>query len=389
MNTPWRVADVFRSCWSKFDRTHRLPPHVARAAEDIQACRTAELGGHLYVCDHCGSEKPVYNSCKNRNCPTCQNVEKENWLSKQLLNVLPVSYYHVVFTLPHDLNGLINANRILLFNLLFTVSNRVLQCFARDPQWRLEGELGVLSVLHTWNQRLHQHIHVHCLVPGLAWNEKDQTVRQKKSKWLFKKPSLAIAFRDEYIKQLKKLYKKGKLNFGTTAHELCDPEQWAELIHKLEHTTWVVYPKHVPATPEKALEYLARYTHRVAIGDRRIQELSDGEVTFTWRDRSDGNTEKPETIDAEDFVQRFLQHILPPGFKKIRCYGWLSNAKRKTSMVLIRQALGAEQPKRPEESIADTFKRRYKIDLNRCPACNKGQLEKQHLMLPPAQAPPC
>ncbi|NCD42319.1 MAG: transposase [Bacteroidia bacterium] len=276
-----RVADVLRCYWHEFNSTHRLPPFVAHTVSELLKCRTAALGGHIYKCDQCGSEIPVYNSCQNRNCPTCQNTGKEKWLQRRLRDVLPVPYYHVVFTLPHELNNLVNGNRCLLLNELFQSGSWVLQRFAHDQQWRLEGELGMLAILHTWNQQLFQHFHVHYLIPGGAWRENTKEFVVCKGNWLFKKASLADAFRNRFIKRLQKLRSNGQLSYSSCCYELEDEQNWNDLIEKLQSIKWVVYPKRVPATPEKALEYLARYSHRVAISDYRIQKIENDHATFS------------------------------------------------------------------------------------------------------------
>jgi hypothetical protein len=394
-----RVADVLRCCWTAYNRTHRLPPFVARTVNILLKCRTAVLGGHIYQCDQCGSEVPLYNSCKNRNCPTCQNVEKEKWLARRLREVLPVPYYHTVFTLPHELNDLVNGNRRLLLDELFKTGKWVLQRFAHDPQWRLKGELGMIAILHTWNQRLMQHFHVHYLIPGGVWREESEEFIVCKGNWLFKKSSLADAFRNRFIKRLRTLRASGKLDYPQCCCELAEEQNWDALLNKLKKTKWVVYPKRVPSTPEKALEYLARYTHRIAISDYRIKQIENGCVTYTWRDRAspdgyartsraDGNREKEECIPVEEFTKRFLQHVLPRGFKKIRFYGWMSNTKRKSMLPIIRRQLEAEPPElHKKETAAQTILRRTGYDVTCCPNCKKGTLSKTTILLPKAQGP--
>lgn len=384
----YRVADVLRGCWKEYNRAHRLPPFVAHTVLALLKCRTNLLGGHLYQCDQCGAEIPLYNSCKNRNCPTCQSIEKEKWLKKRISEVLPVPYYHTVFTLPHDLNNLVNGNRRLLLDELFHAGNWVLQRFAKDPQWRLEGVLGLTAILHTWNQRLGQHFHVHYLVPGVAWREETNEVTVCKGNWLFKKSSLADAFRNRFIKRLRKLRKSGRLQYPSCCAKLKDDKQWNALLHKLENITWVVYPKRVPASPEKALEYLARYTHRIAITDARIKKIENAHVTYSWRDRSDKNAEKLDRITVKEFTKRFLQHILPHGFKKIRFYGWMSNTQRKYALPAIRKILDVKRPEPlPIETVAETILRRTGHDITCCPNCKKGKLIKTTPIFPIGQSP--
>jgi len=389
MAAAFRVADVIRSCWEEYNRAHRLPPHVGKAVRHILECRTAKLGGHIHECDQCGSEVPMYNSCQDRHCPTCQTSAKEKWLAKRRREVLPVQYFHCVFTVSHDLNGLIDANRKLLLGELFSTVNWVLQAFAHDPQWRLEGQLGFIAVLHTWSQKLKRHFHLHCIVPGGVWRQDTGEWIHCRTRWLFRKDSLADAFRNRYVKRLKALRRQGKLRFTGEAASLADQTQWDALIGKVENLTWVVYPKPAPAGAETALDYLGRYTHKVAISDHRIKALKNGSVTYTWRDRDDDNTEKPDTIPVEEFTKRFCYHVLPKGFMKVRYYGWLSSAKRKTALPAIRIVLNAPAPEpEPEQSLAERIFERTGIDITLCPHCGKGHLRNTGILILPKRGPP-
>ena len=378
-----RVADVLRECWKAFNREHRLPPHVAKAVRSILACRTSRLGGHIHACDQCGSQVPVYNGCQTRHCPSCQGKARRKWLEDRCADLLPAEYFHVVFTLPHGLNGLIDANRKLLLSELFSVVGWVLQRFAHDPQWRLEGEIGYLALLHTWTQRLQEHFHLHCLVPGGVWREATGEWKPCRRKWLFKKDALADAFRNRYIKRLRALRKQDKLAYSGGCAALADESAWEALLSALESQRWIVYPKATPGKPAKALEYLARYTHKVAISDSRIQKIENGRVTYTWRDRADNNTEKPDTIPVEEFTKRFCTHILPERFHKIRYGGWMSAARRKKTLEAIRAAIGAQPPEPQERATGgDTF------DHTLCPHCNKGHLHKTDIRIQPCKARP-
>jgi len=247
MSAALRVADVIRSCWRKYDGSKRLPPHVAKAVRHILRCRTKALGGHIHECDQCGSEVPMYNSCQDRHCPTCQTSAKEKWLGKRRKELLPVQYFHSVFTLPHSLNGLMDANRKRLLGELFSVVNWVLQAFAHDPQWRLKGELGFIAVLHTWTQKLQEHFHIHCIIPGGVWREATGEWIHCRGKWLFKKDSLADAFRNRYIKRLCALRRLGKLRFSGAAAPLAEDCNWNALIAQLQAVKWIVFPKPAPA----------------------------------------------------------------------------------------------------------------------------------------------
>jgi predicted RNA-binding Zn-ribbon protein involved in translation (DUF1610 family) len=379
-----RVADVIRSCWESYDRTYAVPPQAAKAVRHILRCRTAALGGHLHQCDRCGSEVPVYNSCQTRHCPTCQTSAKEKWLDARLAEVLPVQYFHVVFTLPHLLNALIDANRTLLLGELFGTVNWVLQRFAHDPQWRLEGQLGFLAILHTWTQRLKQHFHIHCIVPGGVWRKASEEWIPCRGKWLFREDSLGDAFRNRFLRRLCWLRSRGKLAYSGRAAPLAADPAWEQWLATLAGQSWIVFPKPTPEDPTQALDYVARYTHKVAIGDSRIRALRDGHVTYSWRDRSDDNVEKTETIPVELFTRRFLAHILPDGFHKIRYFGWMAAVQRKEILAAIRKAIPAEAPRPPpKEPLAERVLRRTGVDITLCPHCGQGHLQRtDRLILP-------
>lgn len=388
-----RVADVIRSCWESYNRIHALPPHIVKAVRHILRCRTAALGGHIHRCDQCGHEVPLYNSCQTRHCPTCQTSAKEKWLDARLAEVLPVQYFHVVFTLPHGLNALIDANRRLLLGELFSVVNWVLQHFAQDPRWRLEGQLGFLAILHTWSQRMKRHFHLHCIVPGGVWRETSREWVPCRGKWLFRKDSLADAFRNRFLQRLRSLRTRGKLFYTGPAAHLADDAAWEQCLATLAGQTWIVYPKPTPAEASVALAYVARYTHKVAIGDSRIKAIRDGQVTYSWRDRSEDNIEKTETIPVEVFTRRFLAHILPDGFHKIRYFGWMTAVNRQAILAAIRKAIHAEPPPPPalsdvdgasaKESLPERILRRTGVDITLCPHCGLGHLRKTDRRLIP------
>lgn len=320
---------------------------------------------------------PVYNSCQTRHCPTCQTAAKEEWLDARLTEVLPVQYFHVVFTVPHLLNALIDANRSLLLGELFGSINWVLQHFAQDPQWRLEGQLGFLAVLHTWTQRLMPHFHVHCIVPGGVWRKGFDQWVPTHGKWLFHEASLSKAFRNRFIQRLTSLRKSAKMAYRGQAEYLSADTAWQQWIAALSNQKWIVFPKPTPPDPAQAFEYIARYTHKVAICDSRIKAIENGLVTYAWRDRSKGNVEKLETLPVEDFTQRFATHILPDGFHKIRYFGWMASVHRKKLLAAIRKAIPAEVPPSPaKETLAERVLRRTGVDITRCPYCNKGHLKR-------------
>jgi hypothetical protein len=315
------------------------------------------------------------NSCLDRHCPTCQTAAKEDWLAERRAELLPVEYFHTVFTVPHLANPLIDANRELLLGEFFAVVNGVLQHFAADPRWRLEGQLGFLAVLHTWTQLLTGHFHLHCVIPGGVWQADTGRWVPMREGFLFGKQPLCDAFRNRFVKRLQVLRKAGKLSYGGGAAPLAETEAWDGFIAALRAKDWIVEPRPTAAGPEQALEYLARYVYRVAIGDHRLLALQDGRVRFSYRDRADGNRQKVKELPAADFIQRFLYHILPEHFVKIRYYGWLAPAHKQETLAAIRAALSAEPPAPPpEETPAERILRLTGVDVRRCPHCDAPAL---------------
>ena len=316
-----RVADAIRACWESYNRAHTLAPHVVKAVGHILRCRTAALGGHIHQCDRCGREVPLYNSCQTRHCPSCQTNAKEKWLDARLAEVLPVQYFHVVFTLPHRLNALIDANRTRLLGELFGTVNWVLQHFAQDPQWRLEGQLGFLAILHTWTQRLRTHFHVHCIVPGGVWREAAHQWVPCRGQWLFRQDSLADAFRNRYLRRLRALRQRGKLAYGGRAAPLADAATWERLLAALGDEHWIVFPK-------------------------------------------------------------------------LRYFGWMAAANRKTILAAIRAALHAQPPSAPSpadgprESLAERLLRKTGVDITLCPHCGQGHLHQTDRRLLPYRGQP-
>jgi len=377
MNRPHlRVADVFRSHWKSYRDTHSVAMHTAKVVRHIISCRTASLGGHLHRCDTCGNEVPLYNSCHDRHCPTCQTVRKQQWIEKRRAELLPVPYFHVVFTLPHTLNALTASNRARLLRELFSTVNWVLQHFAADPQWKLQGQLGFIAVLHTWTQKLLRHDHVHCLVPGGAWNRHTGVWRTAHRNFLFGKQALSKAFQARFISRLQHLRRKGKLRFEFEATAFASDAGWNALIQALWQTPWIVYPKATARNAEQALDYLARYTHRVAISDHRLLKLENCRVTFAWRDRADQNQLKSLTLPTEQFIGRFLLHILPHGFAKVRAFGWLAGRTKTATLTAIRASLGAQPPAPPptDETPVERILRLTGLDVTICPFCKTGHL---------------
>jgi Putative transposase/Transposase zinc-binding domain len=373
---PIEVADIFRLHGNRYREKYPLSPEQSKVFNLIKLCRTSALGGHMQQCDHCGHEQPAYNSCRNRHCPKCQSTAKQKWLNARSSEILPCGYFHLVFTLPHGLNPLIRANTKLLLSALFAKVGDVLQQFGKDPRWRLEGRIGILAVLHTWSQTLLDHFHLHCLVPAGALKADNQW-RAARTRYLFGVKSLAKAFKHRYISELQALHAAGKLKFPAKTVQLSCPTAFGKLVAQLEKQDWIVYAKRPFAGPKQVLDYLGRYTHRVAISNHRIESMQDNKVTFTYRDRADGDQLKHMTLDAVEFIRRFLLHVLPDGFVKIRYFGFLAHRNRKKCIALIRQLIdpSAEAVQIQKETVCEMILRLTGIDIGLCPKCGKGKMK--------------
>ena len=370
------VADIFRRYGIEYRNNKALSAQQYKVMKRIEICRTAALGGHVEACDQCGYTQNAYNSCRDRHCPKCQTMVKEKWLNNRKAELLPCPYFHNVFTLPHELNSLIMANKRIMLALLFTAVKETLQVFARDPQWRLEGQLGFISVLHTWNQKLMDHFHLHCIIPAGALSFDRNKWIGASRKYLFRVQSLAKEFQRRYLNKLEKAYRKNTLSFNGRAERYRDEKQFLKLLSVLWDKQWISYAKQSFGGPEQVLEYLGRYTHRVAITNNRIIAIDDGRVTFKYRDRSDDNKEKELTVSAEEFIRRFLLHVLPCGFTKIRYYGFLAHANKKTCIELIRTLIDATTAyvQKLVESVQEMMLRLTGVDIGCCPQCGKGKL---------------
>lgn len=377
------VADIFRAHGAAYRHAHALARAQRRAMQAIETCRTAALGGHRETCDTCGAERIAYNSCRNRHCPKCQTLAKERWLGARRAELLPVEYFHVVFTLPHALNALAQGNPRVLYTLLFRAVAATLTTFGRDPR-HLGGDLGGTAILHTWGQNLSQHLHLHCVVPGGALAQDGARWIAAPPGFLFPVRALARVFRGKYLQALHHAFTTGKLRFAGSLASLADPEAFATWLRGLRQHDWVVYAKRPFAGPTQILEYLGRYTHRVAISNERLISHTDGVVRFRWRDYADGDRVKIMTLAAEEFIRRFLLHVVPGGFVRIRHFGFLANRTRRAKLARCR-ALLAPPPAAPAsaiESVAALVRRLTGIDIERCPVCQQGRLHLTEILAP-------
>jgi hypothetical protein len=388
------VGEILRTYGDAYRAEHLLCPVQDKAFRAIAQCRTAALGGHLYRCDHCGAEVPLYNSCDNRHCPQCQTLARLRWIEAREDELLPIPYFHVVFTLPHALNPLAQGNPALLYSLLFRAAAETLKAFGKDPK-HLGAELGIIMVLHTWGQTLEQHIHVHCIVTGgglspdgTRWIPCKRNPHSKKV-FLFPVEALSPVFRGKYLEALQAAYDEGKLRLAGGTAPLADPVRFAQLIDDLYQSDWVVYAKRPFAGPEQVIRYLSAYTHKVAIGNHRLLSIDNGQIQFRYKDYADGGSQKTMTLAADEFIRRFLLHILPQGFQRVRYYGFLANRYREQKLAVCRQLLGADTPSdKDPESPAALLQRLADIDVTLCPVCHQGHLERVGSLPKPARGPP-
>ena len=369
------LADIVRTHGAAYRQAYRLTRGQHRALRAIATCRTAALGGHTEACEQCGAIRIAYNSCRNRHCPKCQTLAKERWLAARRAELLPVEYFHVVFTLPHALNPLAQGNPRVLYALLFRAAWETLAAFGADPQ-HLGGELGGLAILHTWGQTLEQHLHLHCVVPGGALTRDGTRWLSAKPGFLFPVRALGRVFRGKYLAGLRRAFERQALRFAGSVAGLADPPAFAAFLATCRVTDWVVYAKPPFAGPAQVLEYLGRYTHRVALSNDRLLSLDDGQVRFRWKDYAHGNRLKTMTLPAEEFLRRFLLHVLPAGFVRIRHFGLFANRTRTAKLARCRQLLAVPPapPPGPPEAVATLLQRLTGVDLTRCPVCRQGRL---------------
>ena len=356
------LADIFRSHGESYQRTHRLSASQQKVMRAVSVCRTEELGGHLKRCDTCGFEHPAYNSCRNRHCPKCQSLAKAQWLEKQTAELLPVGYFHLVFTLPHEFNRLILANKKIVLKL-FCLKPSVKRCWSLAKAV-LGGTLGIIAVLHTWDQTLKDHFHLHCLVPAGALSLDHSRWIGARPNFLFPVTALSQVFQGKFLALLEQACDKGKIPPANNE------------IKASRQKSWVVYAKKPFGSPQTVLDYLGRYTHRVALSNDRILSVQNGQVTLSYRDRKDGDKKKTVPLEAHEFIRRFLLHVLPDGFMRIRHFGFLANRAKKHALAQCRKLLklDAALPEIPKKSAHDLLLELTGIDLNRCPSCHQGTM---------------
>jgi len=358
------VADILRKHFSDYQDQYPLWPEHRKIVFDLLNCRTADLGGHIDRCSHCGTMRITYHSCRNRHCPKCQHMPRERWLEKRKDEILSTSYFHVVFTLPHELNPIILNNKKVMFNILFKSASQTLLTFGENT---LGGKLGFITTLHTWDQKLNAHFHLHCLVAGGAISKDGSYWTPCKGNYLFNKEALSLVFRGKFMDLMSRACRCENLKFAGG--------EYKKLKTRLYEKKWIIDVRDPVKRPEHVLEYMARYTHRVAIANSRIMTLKDGMVTFKIKNRKKNRTEQI-TITAVEFIRRFLLHSLPKRFVRIRHYGFLANRNRSANLNTIRQLMGLSDP--PEKQIAsveEMMRQLTGVDITVCPCCRKGRMQ--------------
>jgi len=370
------VADIIRAHGGEFRQAHAESlsvgqKHVLRA---IERCRTAALGGHLEQCDQCGHQRNAYNSCADRHCPKCQSLARAKWLEKRQAELLECEYFHVVFTLPAPLAALALQNKRQMYDLLFRATAETLQSIAADPE-HLGAQIGFFCILHSWGQTLNFHPHLHCVVPGGG-------VSLDGSRWVACRPGfflpvnvLSCRFRKLFLRYLEQTYAAGKLQFHGELQPLSDPKSFARYLTPLHDREWVVYAKAPFGGPDRVLDYLGRYTHRVAISNNRLKELKDGQVSFAYKDYKHQQRHKVMTLSADEFLRRFLLHVLPDSFQRIRHYGLLGNRHRAENLVRCRELLAMPVLiSQPPRDYHERWQQLIGRDPSQCPQCRNGKM---------------
>ncbi len=383
------VADIFRqiSPACRIANAQHLSRTQRRVMSAIERCRTAVLGGHVEQCDACGHPRIAFNSCRNRHCPKCQSLTRAQWLEQRQAELLPVEYFHVVFTVPQEVAAVAYQNKAVVYDILFRATAETLRMIAADPK-HLGAEIGFVAILHTWGQNLLHHPHLHCVVPGGGASPDG-------GHWVACRPGfflpvrvLSRLFRRLFLEQLRLAYAEGKLAFFSTLTELKDAAAFARYLAPIARAEWVVYAKRPFGGARQVLEYLGRYAHRVAIGNNRLIGFTGEHVTFGWKDYRHESKNKVMQLDAHEFMRRFLLHVLPRGLQRIRHYGLLANRTRQVKLQHCRELLGAPTPMidvradEAAEDYRDRYQRLTDVSLRACPACAHGHMVCIETFLP-------
>ena len=377
----FEVADVFDRYFDDYRASHGVSRQQLKVVGAIRKRRTAALGAHVRRCDHCGHLEIAYNSCRNRHCPKCQGAKQEQWVQARIQDLLLVPYHHVVFTLPDEpLHTLMLYNKGVMYDLFFQSAAETLHTFARDPE-HLGAEIGFTGVLHTWGQTLCYHPHLHFIVTGggISPNGQRWVALRYGAKFLFPVKAMSQVMRGKFIEKLRRAHKRGELRFEGDVAPLVDREAFERFLDELAGKAFVIYNKPPFGTPEQVIAYIGRYTHRVAISNYRLLDIEDGQVQFRYRDNQDGGKRKTMELRAREFIRRFLLHVLPEGFKKVRHYGILSGGMKRVKLALARRLLAARGA--VKQAIAEAAER-LEAWGHRCPVCEVGRMCLERLTEP-------
>lgn len=366
-----KIQEILNKGWKTYTEKNKVIGYKKKIMKSIVDCKTGKIGAHKYVCDECGYEEIAYNSCRNRHCPNCQAGKKLKWIEARKEEVLNIKYYHIVFTIPSEIYLMALQNQEKIYKILFKASAETLQELARDEKY-LGGEIGFFSVLHTWGQNLMYHPHVHLVVTGGGLTELGKWI-EKEEDFFIPVKVMSSKFRGKFLYYLK----KEKLDFYGSNKYLENPASYNSLIQEMYDKDWIVYCKEPFKNADSVIQYLGRYTHRVAISNERILDITDTEVTFKWRDYKDNNKMKEMTVSIEEFIRRFLLHILPPKFMKIRYYGILGNRNKKKKLLKCKILTRTKIYTKKELPTPELLKKILGKDFNLCPHCRKG-----HMLIP-------
>jgi hypothetical protein len=374
------IGDIVRAHGAAYQARHPITPQQVRVLRRLAECRTAALGGHIDACSDCGFTRISYNSCRDRHCPKCQASKRAAWLETRLERLLPVGYFHVVFTLPALLSPLVLHNQRLLYDLLFRAASATLLTLAADPR-RLGAQVGITAILHTWGQNLLFHPHLHCVVTGGGLSPDGQRWVAGRRRYFLPVKVLGKLFRGKFLAGLKKAYQAGQLRLTGSVRHLADPRAFQQLLQPLYSQNWVVYAKRPFGGAIQVFRYLGRYSHRVAIANSRLVSMENDRVSFRWKDYADRHRTKIMTVAAEEFIRRLLLHVLPKSFVRIRHFGLLASVNVTTKLQRCRELLGQETPSGPPpaKSWIDRVLEWTGQDPRRCPQC-QGFLERRRLL---------
>jgi hypothetical protein len=368
------LADIIREGIADFTAKYgKMPAKHWKVINHITTCRTEEMGSHIYKCDNCGHKVIHHNSCRDRQCPKCQAVARADWVEKRIAEILPVGYFHIVFTVPEELNKFGLRNKKVFYNILFCSVSETLLELGKDPKW-LGGNIGFTATLHTWGQAVLEHPHIHCVVPGGGIRLDDKKWVCFREKYIFPDDVLANLFRGKFIAYFKKAVECKEISLCGPLQCYQDRITFQKSIKALWSKKWVVYAKVPFGNAAQVIKYIGRYTHRIALSNNRILSHKEGKVTFSWKDYADGNRKKIMALNTIEFIRRFLLHILPEGFVRIRYYGFLSNSTKKSNLKKCFELLKKKYEKKHynKSSIADRMKEIFGIDITVCPKCKKG-----------------